>query len=39
MGGFPLTNTHRMARALGMLDLCQYELAKGEVITLPGSIN
>lgn len=39
MGGFPLTNTHQMARALGMFDLCQYELAKGEVITLPGAIN
>jgi len=36
-GGFPLTNTHQMARALGMFDLCQYELVKGEVIALPGS--
>lgn len=36
-GGFPLTNTHEMARALGMFDLCQYELVKGEVISLPGS--
>ena len=36
-GGFPLTNTHQMARALGMFDLCQYELAKGEVIALPGA--
>ena len=36
-GGFPLTNTHQMARALGMFDICQYELAKGEVIALPGS--
>jgi catechol 2,3-dioxygenase-like lactoylglutathione lyase family enzyme len=36
-GGFPLTNTHQMARALGMFDLCQYELAVGEVIGLPGS--
>ena len=35
-GGFPLTNTHQMARALGMFDICQYELAKGEVIALPG---
>lgn len=35
-GGFPLTNTHQMARALGMFDLCQYELAKGEVIAMPG---
>ncbi|MEM7018505.1 MAG: VOC family protein, partial [Pseudomonadota bacterium] len=39
MGGFPLTNTHLMARALGMFDVCQYELVKGEVITLPGSLN
>ncbi|MFP6836299.1 MAG: VOC family protein [Pseudomonadales bacterium] len=38
-GGFPLTNTHQMARALGMFDECQYELAKGEVIALPGSLN
>ena len=39
IGGFPLTNTHQMARALGMFDQCQYELAKGEVISLPGSLN
>lgn len=37
--GFPLTNTHLMARALGMFDLCQYELVKGAVIDIPGSIN
>ena len=37
--GFPLTNTHVMARALGMFDLCQYELAKGAVIDIPGSLN
>ena len=37
--GFPLTNTHTMARALGMFDLCQYELVKGAVIDIPGSIN
>ena len=37
VSGFPLTNTHQMARALGMYDLCQYELAKGEVIMLPGN--
>ncbi|XOV84543.1 MAG: VOC family protein [bacterium] len=37
VSGFPLTNTHLMARALGMYDLCQYELVKGEVIMLPGS--
>lgn len=38
-GGFPLTNTHQMARSLGMFDVCQYELVKGEVISLPGSFN
>ncbi len=38
-GGFPLSNTHTMARALGMFDICQYELVKGEVIALPGSLN
>lgn len=37
--GFPLTNTHQMARSLGMFDLCQYELAKGEVMSLPDSPN
>ncbi|MEM9623701.1 MAG: VOC family protein [Pseudomonadota bacterium] len=37
--GFPLTNTHVMARALGMFDLCQYELVKGAVIDIPGSLN
>lgn len=37
--GFPLTNTHVMARALGMFDQCQYELVKGAVINIPGSIN
>lgn len=37
--GFPLTNTHVMARALGMFEECQYELAKGAVIDIPDSIN
>lgn len=37
--GFPLTNTHQMARSLGMFDQCQYELVKGEVMSLPGSLN
>ncbi len=37
--GFPLTNTHVMARALGMFDQCQYELARGAVIDIPDSIN
>ena len=39
ISGFPLSNTHQMARALGMFDECQYELAKGEVISIPGSLN
>lgn len=39
IGGFPLTNTHAMARALGMFDECQYELAKGEVLLFPGAEN
>jgi len=39
IGGFPLTNTHQMARSLGMFDQCQYELVKGEVISLPSSRN
>ena len=37
--GFPLTNTHLMARALGMFDVCQYELAKGEVMAMPQASN
>ncbi|WP_040481923.1 VOC family protein [Luminiphilus syltensis] len=37
-GGFPLTNTHQMAQALGM-DVCQYELVKGEVLMLDDSLN
>ena len=39
IGGFPLTNTHAMARALGMFDICQYELEKGEVLLFPGAEN
>ena len=39
ISGFPLTNTHAMARALGMFDLCQYELEKGEVLLFPGAEN
>ncbi len=39
IGGFPLTNTHQLARALGMFDLCQYELAQGEIIFNPDSLN
>ena len=39
ISGFPLTNTHAMARALGMFDLCQYELEQGEVMLFPGADN
>ena len=39
ISGFPLTNTHVMARALGMFDLCQYELEQGEVMLFPGAEN
>ena len=39
IGGFPVTNTHAMARALGMFDVCQYELEKGEVLLFPGAEN
>ena len=39
ISGFPLTNTHAMARALGMFDVCQYELEKGEVLLFPGADN
>lgn len=39
ISGFPLTNTHAMARALGMFDLCQYELEQGEVMLFPGAEN
>lgn len=38
-GGFPLTNTHQMARSLGMFDECSYELHKGAVINIPDALN
>lgn len=37
VGGFPKTNTHLMARSLGMYDLCTYELQDIEVIAIPES--
>ncbi|HCE03116.1 MAG TPA: hypothetical protein DEQ98_07730 [Acidobacteria bacterium] len=37
VGGFPKTNTHLMARSLGMYDLCTYELQAIEVIAIPES--
>lgn len=35
VGGFPKTNTHEMARSLGMNDLCTYEIEEIEVISIP----
>ena len=37
VGGFPKTNTHQMARSLGMNDLCTYEIQDIEVIAIPDS--
>lgn len=37
VGGFPKTNTHLMARSLGMYDLCTYRLQDIEVIAIPQS--
>lgn len=37
VGGFPKTNTHQMARSLGMDDLCSYEIQEIEVISIPDS--
>ena len=37
VGGFPKTNTHEMARSLGMYDLCTYEIQEIEVISIPAS--
>lgn len=36
-GGFPKTNTHEMARSLGMYDLCTYEFFDAEVVSIPDS--
>jgi catechol 2,3-dioxygenase-like lactoylglutathione lyase family enzyme len=35
--GFNKTNTHEMARALGMFDLCTYEFYDAEVAFIPSS--
>ena len=35
---FPKTNTHLMARSLGMYDLCTYELESIEVMSIPNAI-
>jgi len=37
IGGFPKTNTYRMAESLGMYDICTYEIEDIEVINIPGS--
>ena len=37
VSGFPKTNTHLMARSLGMYDLCTYELDSIEVMLIPGA--
>lgn len=37
VGNFPKTNTHLMARSLGMYDLCTYELESIEVISIPNA--
>ena len=37
VSGFPKTNTHLMARSLGMYDLCTYEIQDIEVIAIPDS--
>ena len=34
---FPKTNTHLMARSLGMYDLCTYELESIEVMNIPNA--
>ena len=36
VGNFPKTNTHLMARSLGMDELCTYELESIEVISIPN---
>lgn len=38
VSGFPKTNTHLMARSLGMYDLCSYEIDSIEVIAIPDSL-
>ena len=37
VGNFPMTNTHLMARSLGMYELCSYELESIEVINIPNA--
>ena len=38
VSGFPKTNTHLMARSLGMYDLCSYEIDSIEVMVIPDSL-
>lgn len=35
---YPKTNTHAMARSLGMYDLCTYEIENIEVMSIPNSL-
>lgn len=37
INSFPKTNTHLMARSLGMYDLCTYELESIEVMSIPNA--
>ncbi len=37
VNSFPKTNTHLMARSLGMYDLCTYELESIEVMSIPAA--
>ena len=37
VSNFPKTNTHLMARSLGMYDLCTYELESIEVMNIPDA--
>ncbi|MDD9895098.1 MAG: VOC family protein [Gammaproteobacteria bacterium] len=38
VNNFPKTNTHAMARSLGMYDLCTYEIESIEVMSIPGAL-
>ena len=38
VNAFPKTNTHLMARSLGMYDLCTYELDSIEVMSIPSAM-
>ncbi len=38
VNNFPKTNTHAMARSLGMYDLCSYELESIQVMSIPNAL-